>query len=76
MSNIVVIGGAGPIGSNRLARSDRGIKMNNARLGAVTDPCVNPAPGCVDHFRNSLWAVGATLVLLAILTVFLFVEAV
>ena len=76
MSNIVVIGGAGPIGSNRLARSDRGIKMNNARLGAVTDPCVNPAPGCVDHFRNSLWAVGATLVLLAILTVSLFVDAV
>ena len=75
MSNIVFIGGPGPIGSNRPARSDRGTKMN-ARFGSVTDPCVNPAPGCVDHFRNSLWAVGATLVLLAILTVSLFVEAV
>jgi hypothetical protein len=50
--------------------------MNNARLGSVTDPGVNPAPGCVDHDMKSLWAVGSTLVLLAILTLFLFVEAV
>jgi hypothetical protein len=45
-------------------------------LGPATDPCVNVAPGCVYHIRRSLWAVGATIVLHAILSVYLFVEAV
>jgi hypothetical protein len=48
----------------------------NSLLNSATDSCVNPAPGCVDHIRNSLWAVGSTLVLLAILTIYLLVEAV
>jgi hypothetical protein len=50
--------------------------MNNSRLDPATDACVNLAPGCIDHIRNSLWAVGSTLALLVILSVFLFLAKV
>jgi hypothetical protein len=50
--------------------------MNNSRLDSATDGFVNLAPGCIDHIRNSLWAVSSTLTLLAILSVFLFLATV
>jgi hypothetical protein len=46
--------------------------MNNSRLDSATDGCVNLAPGCIDHVRNSLWSAGLTLALLGMLSVFWF----
>jgi hypothetical protein len=40
---------------------------SNSRVNPLTSPCVNLAPGCIDHVRNSLWAGGITLALLATL---------
>ena len=50
--------------------------MTNSLVNYATDPCVNLAPGCIDHIRNSLWAVRVTLGLLAILSVFVLLAAV
>jgi hypothetical protein len=50
--------------------------MSKSVVNYATDPCVNLAPRCVDHSRNSLWAVGVTLALLALLSVFVLLAAV
>ena len=50
--------------------------MSKSVVNYATDPCVNLAPGCIDHSRNSLWAVGVTLAVLAILSVFVLLAAV
>jgi hypothetical protein len=39
--------------------------LGNSLVNPVTNTCVNLAPGCIDHMRNSLRAVWVTLALLA-----------
>ena len=50
--------------------------MSKSVVNYATDQCVNLAPRCVDHSRNSWWAVGVTLALLALLSVCLLLAAV
>jgi hypothetical protein len=44
--------------------------MSNSLANSATDPCVNLAAGRINHIRNSIWALGVTLALLAILGAF------